>query len=165
MQNSIKVVTLVCFLLALSYLIGPAFGNARRVYADSHGTPVLQGAPKIAQCPDAKESSLPLPSSVSPDSFHDQLLAFLKNNEYAKLQWCVDKGVRDTGPYVYSEYLGTHPAVRVYYSPAIMNWLVNGRIDDIPDGAMIIKEMYFPGPAARYEGKQLTPDSWTVMIK
>jgi len=165
MQNSIKVVTLVCFLLALSYLIGPAFGNARRVYADSHGTPVLQGAPKIAQCPDAKESSLPLPSSVSPDSFHDQLMAFLKNNEYAKLQWCVDKGVRDTGPYVYSEYLGTHPAVRVYYSPAIMNWLVNGRIDDIPDGAMIIKEMYFPGPAARYEGKQLTPDSWTVMIK
>ena len=114
---------------------------------------------------DAKESSLPLPSSMSPDEFHDKLLAFLQNTEYVKLNWCVDKGVRDTGPYVSSEYLGVHPAVKVYYSPAIMHWLINGRIDSIPDGAMIVKEMYFPGPAARYQGKPLTPASWTVMIK
>jgi hypothetical protein len=46
-----------------------------------------------------------------------------------------------------------------------MNWLVNGRIGDIPDGAMIVKEMYAPGPAARYDGQPLTPSSWTVMIK
>ena len=105
------------------------------------------------------------PAPSTPDAFHDKLLAFLKNTEYVKLGWCVDKGVRDTGPYVYSEYLGTHPAVRIYYSPAVMTWLVNGRIDNIPDGAMIVKEMYYPGPAARYEGKQLTPASWTVMIK
>ena len=39
-----------------------------------------------------------------------------------------------------------------------MTWLVNGRIDDVPDGAMIVKEMYCPGPAARYEGQPLTPD-------
>ena len=84
----------------------------------------------VAQCPDAIENPLPLPSSLSPDDFHDKLLAFLQNTEYAKLKWCVDKGVRDTGPYVYSEYLGVHPAVRIYYSPAIMRWLVNGRIDN-----------------------------------
>ncbi|HEX9135523.1 MAG TPA: cytochrome P460 family protein, partial [Nitrospirota bacterium] len=102
---------------------------------------------------------------MSPDDFHDKLLAFLQNTEYVKLGWCIDKGVRDTGPLVSNEYLGTHPAVRVYYSPAIMKWLINGRIDPIPDGAMIVKEMYAPGPAARYEGKPLAPASWTVMIK
>jgi len=119
----------------------------------------------VAQCPDAVENPLPLPTSMSPDEFHARLLAFLKNAEYAKLLWCVDKTVRDTGPYVYQEYLGTHPAVRCFYSPAVMRWLISGRIDDVPDGAMIVKEMYFPGPAARYEGKPLAPQSWTVMIK
>ena len=119
----------------------------------------------IAQCPDAKENPLPLPSSMAPDDFHNKLLTFLRSTEYVKLGWCIDKGVRDTGPYVASEYLGTHPAVRVYYSPGIMKWLINGRIDSIPDGAMIVKEMYSPGPAARYEGQQLKPASWTIMIK
>jgi len=102
---------------------------------------------------------------MSPDDFHVKLLAFVQNREYVKLRWCVDKSVRDTGPYVYQEYLGTHPAVRGYYSPGIMTWLVNGRIDDVPDGAMIVKEMYVPGPAARYEGQSPTPERWTVMIK
>jgi cytochrome P460 len=64
-----------------------------------------------------------------------------------------------------SNYLGVHPAVRIYYSPGIMTWLVNGRINNIPDGSMIIKEMYNPGPAARYRDKPLKPSSWTVMIK
>jgi len=123
-------------------------------------------AKPIPQCPQAEENPLPLPSSLSPDDFHDRLLAFLQGGDYAtKLHWCVDKGVRDTGPYVYQEYLGTHPAVRVYYSPKIMQWLVGGRTGVVPDGAMIVKEMYFPGPAARYEGQTLTPKSWTVMIK
>ena len=87
------------------------------------------GEPAIAQCPDAAENPLPLPSSLAPDDFHDRLLAFLQSADYAtKLHWCGDKTVRDTGPYVYQEYLGTHPAVRVYYSPAIMRWLVKGRV-------------------------------------
>jgi mono/diheme cytochrome c family protein len=165
MHTVIKSLALVCFLCAAIYLAGPSFEGDRLVYADSNQNAAPQTEIRTAQCPDAKESSLPLPSSMSPDDFHDKLLAFLQNTQYVKLGWCVDKGVRDTGPYVNSEYLGTHPAVRVYYSPAIMNWLVNGRIDDIPDGSMIVKEMYAPGPAAKYEGQQLTPASWTVMIK
>src|SRR4029453_6025040 len=111
-----------------------------------------------------KESSLPLPSSMSPDEYHDKLLDFLKNTEYAKLKWGGDKGVRDTGPFAKS-YLGVHPAVRVYYSPGVMTWLVNGRVNKIPDGAMIVKEMYNPGPAARYQNKPLEPSSWTGMVK
>jgi hypothetical protein len=165
MHTLIKWLALIFCLCAAIYLAGPSFDGGRLVYADSNQNVSPQIEMRTAQCPGAKESSLPLPSSMSPDDFHDKLLAFLQSMQYVKLGWCVDKGVRDTGPYVNSEYLGTHPAVRVYYSPAIMNWLVNGRIDDIPDGAMIVKEMYAPAPAARYEGKQLTPASWTVMIK
>lgn len=163
MAASFKSVLLVIYLFVGAFLA--ATTNGDKTSADSTGQAASQTSGGTAQCPDAKENPLPLPSSLSPDDFHDKLLAFLQNTEYVKLQWCVDKGVRDTGPYVYSEYLGTHPAVRVYYSPAIMKWLVKGRIDDLPDGAMIVKEMYFPGPAARYEGKQLAPKSWTVMIK
>src|SRR4051812_39662573 len=155
-------------LLALSCSLAPIvvgasiFGAPDRAPRQS----AAQAGGGVAQCPEAVENPLPLPSSLPPDDFHDRLLAFLQNGDYAKtLHWCVDKGVRDTGPYVYQEYLGTHPAVRVYYSPAIMTWLVNGRIDEVPDGAMIVKEMYFPGPAARYQGQTLTPKSWTVMIK
>ncbi|MFP5264106.1 MAG: cytochrome P460 family protein [Blastocatellia bacterium] len=156
---------LVCYMCAAFFLIGPGSFKWLAVRADAGQAPAFPNEQAIAQCPDAKENPLPLPSSKSPDEFHDLLLAFLQNTEYVKLKWCVDKGVRDTGPYVSSTYLGTHPAVRIYYSPGVMNWLANGRINDIPDGAMIIKEMYNPGPAARWQDKPLTPTSWTVMIK
>jgi len=166
MKPLARLLMLICCAAAGLIMISPPrlFG-ARVVLADKDESPGPQDQPAIAQCPDAKESSLPLPSSMTPDQFHDKLLAFLQSTEYLKLNWCVDKGVRDTGPFVDSTYLGVHPAVRIYYSPAIMNWLVNGRINVIADGAMIVKEMYNPGPAARYAGKKLIPSSWTVMIK
>jgi hypothetical protein len=160
-----RFLVLFCYVCALVFLIGPASSNRQAVHAGATPAAAPRNQETVAQCPDAKESSLPLPSSMSPDDFHDKLLAFLKKTEYVKLKWCVDKDVRDTGPYVSGNYLGTHPAVRIYYSPGVMNWLVSGRINDIPDGAMIVKEMYNPGPAARWQDKSLTPSSWTVMIK
>jgi len=163
MKNSIKTLALGVFLVAAVSFAGPNLLKNHSAHADSTGTPMQTEV--TAQCPDAKESGLPLPSSMSPDAFHDKLLAFLQNTEYVKLRWCVDKGVRDTGPFVSGTYLGVHPAVRIYYSPGVMTWLVNGRIGNVPDGAMIIKEMYNPGPAARYAGQTLVPASWTVMIK
>jgi hypothetical protein len=30
--------------------------------------------------------------------------------------------------------------VRIFYSPGVMRWLLDGRRGTIPDGAMIIKE-------------------------
>jgi hypothetical protein len=163
MKDSIKTLALALFLLAAVSVAGSGFLKSDSAQADS--TKTTPQTEVTAQCPDAKESSLPLPSSMSPDAFHDKLLAFLQNLEYVKLHWCVDKGVRDTGPFVSGTYLGVHPAVRIYYSPGVMNWLVNGRIGDVPDGSMIVKEMYDPGPAARYAGQTLVPASWTVMIK
>jgi hypothetical protein len=165
MMNALtRLLVLVCYLCATAVLIGPGLFKWRVVHADSNA-PAPQNQEVVAQCPDAKESGLPLPSSMSPDAFHDKLLAFLEKVDYVKLNWCVDKGVRDTGPFVSGNYLGVHPAVRIYYSPGVMNWLVNGRVGNVPDGSMIVKEMYNPGPAARYAGQTLAPASWTVMIK
>ena len=57
--------------------------------------------------------------------------------------------MRDTGPFILGTNYGTHLAARIYYSPGVLNWLVKNRQGEIPDGAMIIKEMYKP-PAAYY---------------
>ncbi len=59
--------------------------------------------------------------------------------------------------------------MRIYYSPGIIRWLMNGRVGTIPDGEMIIKEQYKP-PAVRHHGKSEAElwdalESWTVMIK
>ena len=125
-------------------------------------------------CRDAKPADLPLPTSLSPEDYEEQLHAFLNARTYAALGWCVDKAmagnlVRDTGPFINGVYYGTHPAVRVYYSPEAMEWITGDREAPIKDGAIIIKEM-FPPPAARYEGlnkeevaERLT--SWTVMVR
>ena len=86
---------------------------------------------------------------------------------YRRLGWCVDKYVRDTGPYVHGQYYGTHPAVRIYYSPEMMAWLRNGRRGVPADGAVMIKEQY-PAPAAMHgneHGAALKPLDWTVMIR
>ena len=114
-------------------------------------------------------SDLPKPSSMSVHAFEEKLYSFLEDRKYQELNWSVDKSIRDTGPYINGRSYGTHPAVRVYYSPEVILWLMNGRRGAIPDGAMIIKEQY-EEPAARHKGK--TEDelreslkSWTVMIK
>src|SRR6266496_2854209 len=132
--------------------------------------------PLSSPCANAQEHSLPLPTKLPPAqfvAFEKDVLAFLQRGEYKRLGWCGDKGtggslVRDTGPFVEGVYYGTHPAVRIYYSPRVMNWLINGRTGPIPDGAMIIKEQYRP-PAARYAGlgeDQLpTVTDWTIMLK
>ncbi len=114
-------------------------------------------------------SSLPLPSSLSVAEYETQLFEFLNQREYKKLGWAYDKRVRDTGPYIDGKYYGTHPAVHIFYSPEIIEWLEGGKRTAIPDGAMIIKEQFEP-PAARYAG--MTDEqrfellsSWTVMVK
>lgn len=116
-----------------------------------------------------KPANLPRPTSVPLEQFEEKLFAFLNERQYQKLGWAVDKGVRDTGSYLDGKYYGTHPAVRVWYSPGVMQWLVNGRKGPIPDGEIIVKEQFAP-PAARHEGKSeeelwASLESWTVMVK
>lgn len=84
--------------------------------------------------------------------------------------WSRDKTVRDTGPFIANftaegewegKYHGYHAPVVIWYSPAMMEWLEKnrpqegaGEVSDIPDGAIIAKEMYSP-PGARCRGKDI----------
>jgi mono/diheme cytochrome c family protein len=169
MLRSLKAATLVGFLCLSGTTV---LIDGRRVSA--LGEPEID-KPAAAQnnCPDATDPALPLPSSFLPagmTEFEKRLLQFLEQSGYAK--WCRDTRVRDTGPYIENTYYGTHPAVRIYYSPKMMNWLGGDRSVSIPDGAMIIKEQYSP-PAARYQdlseaelAKEFAKSmDWTIMIK
>ena len=121
-----------------------------------------QPAPPELRVPPANE----IPRG-EPTAIEKRMLAYLQTYKYRRLGWCVDKYVRDTGPYVHAQYYGTHPAVRIYYSPEVMRWLRNGRKGVPEDGAVIIKEQYNP-PAAKYLGLpdgELKPTDWTVMIR
>ena len=65
-------------------------------------------------------AALRLPRTVPPGepvALEKSMLAYLSSYGYRDLGWCVDKGVRDTGPFVNRVMYGTHPAVRMYYSP------------------------------------------------
>ncbi len=79
--------------------------------------------------------------------FDIALSHFVLNGVYKEKGWLHDKNWRMTGPYVGKPgqglSYGVHPAVRIYYSPEVVNWMCAGRpADGIPDGAMIIKEMH-----------------------
>jgi hypothetical protein len=128
-------------------------------------------------------ASLPVPAPLSrltDKNFYDVqvLQTFLRGREYIDLGWKHDRHWRFTGPYVGTigagNSFGTHPAVRIYYSPEIIDWLCAGRTGHIPDGAMIVKETHAIEPcldvALDADGCMVIradpePDSWTVMIK
>lgn len=137
-----------------------------------------QPVPAALRCTMTRPSGLPLPSKYAKDNdpaayqkiISDFLLAF----RYQELGWCQDKAIRDTGPFLNGAPYGTHPAVRVWYSPEVSKWVLNGRKGELPDGAMIIKEQYSPNPAAQYAGwteaqlRQYFVNGsydWTFMIK
>ena len=116
-----------------------------------------------------RPSDLPAPSVVAVSAFEAKLFAFLNDRQYVELGWRRDKAVRDTGPFIQGKYYGTHPAVRVYYSPGVLRWLVGGRVGKIADGEMIIKEQY-AAPAIRHRDKTEGElwnalEAWTVMVK
>ena len=70
----------------------------------------------------AKEHPLPLPTSMTHIEYEKVLFPFIKSRAYATLLgWGHDKRIRDTGPYVKGVSFGTHPAVRVYYSPTLLS--------------------------------------------
>lgn len=135
--------------------------------------------PAIAQatsnpCPNALPvpERLHLPATMpagEPVQFEQQVLAYLSTLDYRKLGWCRDKWVRDTGPLMDGNAAIVHPPVHIYYSPEVSQWLLHGRVGEIPDGAVIIKEQFAPAPAARYRdipaAKLGCSNDWTIMIK
>ncbi|MEH6609739.1 MAG: cytochrome P460 family protein [Halioglobus sp.] len=72
--------------------------------------------------------------------------------------------IRPTGPFIDGIGYNTHQRVRVYYSNGVVDWLRNDRQGDIPDGAMIVKQMYPTDPDNKsYGGEKVT--GWAVMIR
>lgn len=129
---------------------------------------------------DSSQSDLPLPGSLPLDDYERLLYRWLMERQYQQLGWQHDKTVRDTGPYINTQYYGTHPAVRIFYSPEVITWLENQREGELPDGSMIIKEMFIP-PAVLYQDMRNNPAysdpehyaqfidnmvfAWTVMVR
>jgi len=122
----------------------------------------------------------PLAELMMKNDFDEAYQNFLRNRVYdTELGWIRDIGWRMTGPYAGTigsgKTFGKHPgAVRIFYSPEIIDWLCRDRVDPIPDGAMIVKEMHTIDESLditiNLEGCMLiqadvSPTVWTVMIK
>jgi len=104
---------------------------------------------------------------------------FLNSRIYAtELGWASDMNWRMTGPYAgeigSGDSYGVHPVVRVYYSPEVTEWLCGGMQGDLPDGAMVIKEMHgidedldikLNNEGCMVIRADVEPDSWTTMVK
>jgi len=133
----------------------------------------LATATSGSPCADAQAvpAGLRLPAVVPPGEpveIEKQLLGYLSSYDYRNLGWCHDKGVRDTGPYLNGISYGVHPAVQIWYSPEMIDWLRGGRKGVPKDGAVIIKEQYGNKPALYFKGKpetDLQPTDWTIMIR
>jgi hypothetical protein len=114
-----------------------------------------------AAAPQPCSISFPLPnaSDIGTVKFEKLLYAFLDQGCYKN--WIADRQIRNSGPFINGKSFGTHNAVKVFYSPEVWDWLKHkNREGEIPDGAMIVKEM-FPSPAK--QDAKLT--AWTVMVK
>src|SRR6267154_3962825 len=100
---------------------------------------------------------LPNASDLGSVKFEKLLYAFLEKGCYSG--WVKDRETRNSGPFIGGASFGTHNAVRIFYSPQVWDWVkVHHREGDLPDGSMIVKEM-FPDPAKN--GSKLS--GWTVM--
>ncbi len=107
------------------------------------------------------------PSGLPLGAYEEKLGLFLRNfcHRDSGAGWVRDKAVRDTGPFTTvlqsgtwtGSYHGTHAPVVIWYSPEMAQWIRDNRGPDdeakatddapVPDGAILIKEMY-PAPAA-----------------
>lgn len=102
------------------------------IAAPASSAPASSAPVKItaSDCSKAPAYPLPLPSSLKQPAYQNfdvTLYDFLNCGNYLKLDWAHDKGVRNTGPYVSGSAYGTHPAVRIFYSPQIIARLRNGK--------------------------------------
>ncbi len=111
------------------------------------------------------------PSAVPLNQYEAKLGEFLRNfcQRNTKAGWVRDKRVRETGPFTamlqnhhwVGSGHGTHAPVVIWYSKEMYAWLkANRPLDEskapakpapVPDGAVMIKEMY-PEPAAACSG-------------
>lgn len=125
-----------------------------------------------------REKILPLTNSVAIEQVRQtELVNFLIDTKYDG--WCRDhaprtSGIRATGPIVQGPTaqgqtsqlsFGTHARARVYYSKQVVDWLLAGREGSIPDGAMIVKEMFAYPEKVNTDAGEENPAGWAVMLR
>jgi hypothetical protein len=145
---------------------------------DERATPQTPKDPALCQ---KLEPIVRNPSAYPLDEYETALNEYLqalchRDVKDGKHGWKRDKYVRDTGPWVgvyrdgkwTGQYYGTHAPVLIWYSPDFYEWLKANRPEDrpppanpqpVPDGAMMVKEMYTPPAAncAAVDAKMLLP--------
>ncbi|HWA89474.1 MAG TPA: cytochrome P460 family protein [Rhizomicrobium sp.] len=151
---------------ALTALVGLCFApalHASTICPEEQAAPQLPSDPALCA---SLESAVRHPGGFPLNIYEDKLDAFLSHmcHRNEKAGWRVDKFVRDTGPWTgtlvdgqwHGKYFGTHAPVVIWYSPDMVRWLKANRPENghgparpapVPDGAMMIKEMY-TAPAA-----------------
>jgi len=162
-MRAIRAVTLSLALCCLSALPGAAQSScsAEQPSALLPQDPALCArlAPVIRQ-----------PGALPLEKYEEALGSFLRSycHRDEASGWKRDKRVRDTGPFTATlqdgqwagAYHGTHAPVVIWYSPEMLAWMKANRPVEttppetaapIPDGAVIVKEM-FPAPAAACAG-------------
>lgn len=107
---------------------------------------------------------LPLPTRVGAEAYGRLLSAWLDSLCYrTEPGWKYDLQIRNTGPFINNQSFGTHPAVKVWYSPLAWKWLSGGRNGEVEDGGIIVKEMFTPPVIAGLPDPPLA--GWTVMVR
>jgi hypothetical protein len=143
----------------------PATTPAACVKAEPKPAPVLPWKDVAALCAAPHGTAWAPPSFGDPDQAALDVQSFLRGEKYKALGWLHDADWRLTGPFEGCSCpdgtsgdcdpgvsKGPHPAVRIYYSPEVIDWMCRYRrgkdelpgAPEMPDGAMIIKEMLSP---------------------
>ena len=151
-------------------LLAPAVAHGSAICPDEQATDQIPTSQQIKDICEPLEADVRRPSAFRLDVYEGKLSQYLgamcHRNEAGG--WKVDKRVRDTGPWVGTfadgqwtgQGFGTHAPVLIWYSPLMYQWLKTNRAENgsapanappVPDGAMMIKEMY-PYPAAACAG-------------
>jgi hypothetical protein len=152
-------------LAAALTIILALIANAARASStcpDEQDTPQLPT--DLALC-ERLEADVRRPSAFRLDVYESKLGEYLgamcHRNE--KAGWVRDKRIRDAGPWIGTfkdgkwsgKYYGTHVPVLIWYSPEMVAWLKANRptpeskaTSAVPDGALMIKEMYSTPAAA-----------------
>ncbi|HBL30427.1 MAG TPA: hypothetical protein DD490_26630 [Acidobacteria bacterium] len=158
----------VAVLCVLIWFCRPAPAAAQPACAAAQPAPVLPKDPALCT---RLAPVIRRPGALPLAEYEQALGDFLRNvcHRDPAGGWKRDKRVRDTGPFTASlqdgrwtgTYHGTHAPVVIWYSPEMLAWMKMYRPAEegsaprdeapIPDGAVIVKEMY-PAPAAACAG-------------
>src|SRR6185295_8798873 len=171
--------------LALSVGLLSNLANASPTCLDEQETKQLPTDPALCE---RLKDDVRRPSAFRLDVYEGKLNEYLGAmcHRDVKAGWVRDKRIRDTGPWIGTyrdgkwsgKYYGTHVPVLIWYSPEMYEWLKANRPEDrpppataapVPDGALIIKEMY-PTHAAACAGVDInyllpTTKSSAVMVR